>query len=625
MKKIVTIVVFLLIGLTFSNAQNKNTKKADTHFDRLEYVKAAEEYQKLVKKGRADEYVYMRLAESYYMVNDAKKAEPFYKRIAEKPNADAEIIYNYAQVLKINGKFEESNRMMEKFAQKNPQDSRAIDFKNNPNYVAKLLEGKARFTATPAQELNSKYSDFGGTRIGNKLYFASARNTGGKKYKRTEEPFLDIYEAAYTNGKFSNPVKIKGDVNTKFHEGIAAISPDGNTMYFDRNDYFEGKYRKDSEGENQIKLFTAELIDGQWRNIQSVPFNNSEYKVGHPALAENGNVLYFASTMPGGHGGSDLYRVTINTDGSFGTPENLGPEINTEGNEVFPFIGSDGSLYFSSDGHLGLGGLDVFFAEKTANGFGQVRNLGTPVNSSADDFAFSIDSNQEGFVSSNRGGNDDIYIIKQIEPLCDSEIDVLVVNAKTQQPLVGATVNLYDANDNKLATKTAGTNGKTSFLVECDHSYVVQASLKDYEANASSVSATGGKVNTTVYLSPIEDLIVEDQVVLNPILFDFDKHNIKPQAAFELDKLVQLMQKYPDMVIRVESHTDSRGTDAYNQDLSERRAKSTVQYVISKGISEHRISGKGFGESQLKVRCGENCTEEQHQQNRRSEFIIVSQ
>lgn len=625
MKKIVTIVVFLLIGLTFSNAQNKNTKKADTHFDRLEYVKAAEEYQKLVKKGRADEYVYMRLAESYYMVNDAKKAEPFYKRIAEKPNADAEIIYNYAQVLKINGKFEESNRMMEKFAQKNPQDSRAIDFKNNPNYVAKLLEGKARFTATPAQELNSKYSDFGGTRIGNKLYFASARNTGGKKYKRTEEPFLDIYEAAYTNGKFSNPVKIKGDVNTKFHEGIVAISPDGNTMYFDRNDYFEGKYRKDSEGENQIKLFTAELIDGQWRNIQSVPFNNSEYKVGHPALSENGNVLYFASTMPGGHGGSDLYRVTINTDGSFGTPENLGPEINTEGNEVFPFIGSDGSLYFSSDGHLGLGGLDVFFAEKTANGFRQVRNLGTPVNSSADDFAFSINSNQEGFVSSNRGGNDDIYIIKQIEPLCDSEIDVLVVDAKTQQPLVGATVNLYDANDNKLATKTAGANGKTSFLVECDHSYVVQASLKDYEANASSVSATGGKVNTTVYLSPIEDLIVEDQVVLNPILFDFDKHNIKPQAAFELDKLVQLMQKYPDMVIRVESHTDSRGTDAYNQDLSERRAKSTVQYVISKGISENRISGKGFGESQLKVRCGENCTEEQHQQNRRSEFIIVSQ
>lgn len=625
MKKIYTIAFFLLIGLTFSNAQDKNTKKADTHFDRLEYVKAAEEYQKLVKKGKADDYVYTRLAESYYMINDAKKAEPFYKRIAEKAGVNAETVYNYAQVLKINGKFDESKRMMEKFAQMSPNDSRAIDFKNNPNYVSKLLEGKARFTATAAKEINSKYSDFGGTLSGNKFYFASARNTGGKKYKRTEEPFLDIYEAAYTNGKFSNPVKIKGDVNTKFHEGIVAISPDGNTMYFDRNDYFEGKYRKDSEGENQIKLFTAELIDGQWRNIQSVPFNNSEYKVGHPALAENGNVLYFASTMPGGQGGSDLYRVTINTDGSFGTPENLGPEINTEGNEVFPFIGSDGSLYFSSDGHLGLGGLDVFFAEKTANGFRQVRNLGTPVNSSADDFAFSIDSNQEGFVSSNRGGNDDIYIIKQIEPLCDSEIDVLVVDAKTQQPLVGATVNLYDANDNKLATKTAGTNGKTSFLVECDHSYVVQASLKDYEANASSVSATGGKVNTTVYLSPIEDLIVEDQVVLNPILFDFDKHNIKPQAAFELDKLVQLMQKYPDMVIRVESHTDSRGTDVYNQDLSERRAKSTVQYIISKGISENRISGKGFGESQLKVRCGENCTEEQHQQNRRSEFIIVSQ
>ena len=624
MKKIYTLIFFLIAGITLGYTQNKSTKKADMHFDRLEYIKAAEEYQKLLKKGEADDYVYTRLAESYFIINDTKKAEPFYKRVIDKPGVNAETVYNYAETLKVNGKFEESNKMMEKFAQMSPNDSRAIDFKNNPNYIPKLLEGKAKFTAKSMDDLNSKNSDFGGTRFGNKIYFASAKNTSGKKYKRTEEPFLDIYEATYSNGKVSDIQAIKGDVNTKFHEGNVAISPDGKRMYFDRNDYFEGKYKKDAEGENQIKLFYAELIDEQWRNVQSIPFNNSEYKVGHPALSTNGNTLYFASTMPGGHGGSDLYKVTVNTDGTFGTPENLGSTINTEGNEVFPFIGADGSLYFSSDGHLGLGGLDVFYAENTSSGFTHVKNVGAPINTSSDDFAFSIDTNQEGFVSSNRSGNDNIYIIKQIEPLCDSQLDVLVVDAENNKPLVGAVVDLYDNNENKLSTKTTGTDGKASFLVECDKNFVVQAALNNYEANATTATSSSPSVPITVLLSPIDKLIQEDKVVLNPILFDYDKHNIKPQAAFELDKLVQVMNKYPDMIIKVESHTDNRGTDAYNLDLSNRRAQSTVQYVISKGIDSNRISGEGKGENSPVVDCGDNCTESQHQQNRRSEFIIVN-
>ena len=371
------------------------------------------------------------------------------------------------------------------------------------------------------------------------------------------------------------------------------------------------------------------MIDSQWRNVQSVPFNNSEYKVGHPALSPNGNTLYFASTMPGGYGGSDLYKVTVNTDGTFGTPENLGSTINTEGNEVFPFIGADGSLYFSSDGHLGLGGLDVFYAENTTSGFTHVKNVGAPINSSSDDFAFNIDDNQEGFVSSNRSGSkgagsDNIYFIKQIEPLCDSQINVLVVDADTNKPLAGAAVSLYDNNENRLATKTSGTDGKATFLVECDKNFVVQAALNNYEANATTAKSSSPSVSATVALSPIDKLIQEDKVVLNPILFDFDKHNIKPQAAFELDKLVQIMNKYPNMVIKVESHTDNRGSDAYNIDLSNKRAQSTVQYVISKGIDAGRISGEGKGENSPIVNCGDNCTDSQHQQNRRSEFIIVS-
>lgn len=624
MKKLYTIVFLIVASTSLTFAQNKDTKKADKHFERFEYVKAAKAYQDLIKRGKADNYVYTQLAESYFLINDTEKAAPFYKRVVTKPDVNPEIVYNYAQTLKANGKFEESNEMMNKFAQMKPNDSRAIDFKNNPNYIPQILEGKPKFTATIMGDLNSSYSDFGVNEVGNKIYFSSARNTTRKNYGRNQEPFLDIYEAAFTGGKVSNVQLAKGDVNTKYHEGIVAVTADGNRMYFDRNDYYEGKYRKDDEGINQLNIYYAEMVDGQWRDVKPVPFNNSEYSVGHPALSPDGNTLYFVSEMPGGQGDSDIYKVSINADGTFGTPENLGANINTEGKEVFPSVGQDGTLYFSSDAHLGLGGLDVF---SSANGgAGEVKNLGLPINSASDDFSFSMNqATQEGFVSSNRGGgeeagSDNIYLIKE---LCVSTIQSIVMDSNTNRPLSGATVALYDTNQNRLTTKTTGADGRASFEIECDQTITVQASVDGYESNAVTVSTSDKTVPAEIKLRPIDEIIVDDKVVLNPIFFDFDKHNIKPQAALELDKLVQVMKKYPDMEIKVEGHTDNRGSDAYNKQLSNRRAQSTVQYVISKGIDENRISGEGFGEERPAVACGSNCTEEQHQQNRRSEFIIT--
>ena len=630
MKKIYTILLLIAVSTTIVSAQNSKTKKADNLYDRLAYTDAAQAYQKVLKRGTTDVYVFERLANCYYFINDTKKAEMYYKRVAKSKDANPEAIYNYAQTLKANGKFSDYNTWMKNFAKLSPNDTRVKEFMKNPNYIPKIMDDMARYTATNMEDINSEYADFGGIVYGKDFYFASGRNTSRKTYQWNEEPYLEIYKATNVGGTMKNAELLNGDVNTKYHESNAVISADGKRMYFDRNDYFEGDYDKSASGINQINLYYAENIDGKgWSGVVSAPFNNNEYSTGHPALSQDGNTLYFVSDMPGGKGGSDIYMVAINSDGSLGTPERLGDNINTEGKELFPYLDSNGTLYFSSNGHMGIGGLDVFYAEAQGDGFGVVTNLGKGVNSSADDFAYKYDpTSQSGYVSSNREGgmgSDDIYMVEAVEIPCEVTIAVLVINENTNAAVAGARVDLYDTMGNRLSTKTSNVDGMVSFKAACDQAHEVQGVLADFESNASKVApANDQKVSATIALKPIEEIIVEDQIVLNPILFDLDKSNIKAQAAFELDKVVSVMNKYPEMVIAVGAHTDSRATDAYNLTLSEARAQSTVQYIISKGISGKRISGKGYGESQPKVSCGDTCSEAEHQLNRRSEFTIVN-
>ena len=630
MKKIYTILLLIAVSTTIVSAQNSKTKKADNLYDRLAYTDAAQAYQKVLKRGTTDVYVFERLANCYYFINDTKKAEMYYKRVAKSKDANPEAIYNYAQTLKANGKFSDYNTWMKNFAKLSPNDTRVKEFMKNPNYIPKIMDDMARYTATNMEDINSEYADFGGIVYGKDFYFASGRNTSRKTYQWNEEPYLEIYKATNVGGTMKNAELLNGDVNTKYHESNAVISADGKRMYFDRNDYFEGDYDKSANGINQINLYYAENIDGKgWSGVVSAPFNNNEYSTGHPALSQDGNTLYFVSDMPGGKGGSDIYMVAINSDGSLGTPKRLGDNINTEGKELFPYLDSNGTLYFSSNGHMGIGGLDVFYAEAQGDGFDVVNNLGKGVNSSADDFAYKYDpTSQSGYVSSNREGgmgSDDIYMVEAVEIPCEVTIAVLVINENTNAVVAGARVDLYDTMGNRLSTKTSNVDGMVSFKAACDQAHEVQGVLADFESNASKVApANDQKVSATIALKPIEEIIVEDQIVLNPILFDLDKSNIKAQAAFELDKVVSVMNKYPEMVIAVGAHTDSRATDAYNLRLSEARAQSTVQYIISKGINAKRISGKGYGESQPKVSCGDTCSEAEHQLNRRSEFTIVN-
>ncbi len=631
MRKIISIFIITLLSSAILTAQSNETKRADKHFNKYEFVEAATDYLKLVTDGKADTYVYSQLAESYFNVFNTVEAEKWYA-VALETSSEPEMVYNYSQMLKANGKYEESNTQLDLFASMRPADHRATAFRENPNYLPKILEKGKRFNVQNLA-INSEVSDFGGTLKNGKLYITSARNSNRKTYGWNEEPFLDIY-TAYVNddGEFQTPSIIEQNINTKYHEGTVSFSPDGNTMYFSRESFYEKVYERDSITKYKISvlnLYKSINQEGQWSEAEALSLNGDSYSVKNPSVSADGKTLYFASDKTGGYGNFDIYSAPIDENGSVGDATNLGQKLNTEGQEMFPFISANNTLYFSSNGHLGLGGLDVFFAKIVDGKVGPIRNVGIPVNGNADDFAFSInEETEEGFVSSNREGgvgSDDIYSIKKIQPICDVLVSVTVKDHKTGLILVGAAVSIQDADGNIFGTKTSNTEGVVEYIIECNIDTKLVGSKIDYESGFTLVAGTSEEeVSADLLLTPIDEIILANKVILNPIYFDFDKSNINAQAAFELDKLVQLMNKYKSIVLSAESHTDSRGSASYNLSLSERRAMTTAQYVISKGIDASRITGEGKGETMPSVDCGGRCTEEEHQLNRRSEFLILA-
>lgn len=621
----------MLLATFTMHAQSSSTAKADKHFEKLAYIDAAKAYQKLVDKGKNNStYVYKRLAESYYNLAKMKEAERYYRlAMSSKNELEAEDFYRYAQSLKTNDKYEESNKVMQEFANLVPSDERAKLFKANPNYLFDLQQKDPNFTAKQLG-LNAKdFSDYGAYENGGLLYFVSSRNKSRKKYKWNGQPGSDIFVAENVGGTFQNEVQIEGDVNTKFNEGTVAVSNDGKTMYFTRNDYDGSKYKTNEDGVGQLRLYKATLIEGKWRDVQALSFTNSEYSFSHPALSPDNSYLYFSSDMPGGFGSSDLYRVSLSSDGTFGTPENLGSKVNTPGRESFPFMDSEEVLYFSSDGQLGLGGLDVFYTRQSGSGFGTPTNLGEPVNSKADDFAFSYyPAKKAGYVASNREGLgtvDNIYQTDLILPIDETMLIVKVTDAKNNMPIDGVEVLVYDDEANEVKRGTTQSGGIAKLLVVSYQQYDVQANMKGYESASKTIEPSGNEMPVNIALEPIEPLIVERKVVLDEIYFEFDKFEIIPQAALELDQLIETLKKYDDIRLLVESHTDSRGDENYNQMLSEKRAQSTVAYMVENGIAETRLEAVGLGETKPINDCATGCTEEQHRENRRSEFTIIEE
>jgi outer membrane protein OmpA-like peptidoglycan-associated protein/Tol biopolymer transport system component len=622
MKKTYIILSFVLVSSLLS-AQNKDTQVADKLFKKFEFISAAESYLKLVATQNADGYVYRQLADCYYNIYNTKEAAKWYAKAITKKQ-DSELYYRYAQMLKANGNYAESNKQMQIFATMQPDDSRTQIFNENPNYVPALLVQK-NFFDIKSIEINSDKSDFGAVLLGNSIYFTSARNSNSKIYSWTKEPFLDIYKANLNeDGTISNILLVK-ELNSKYHDGSISISQDGNTLYFTSDSFRENSFEKDKS--NKLKLgknniFSAKLVNGKWDQITSLPFNSKDYSTGNPSISKDGKTLYFSSNRPGSIGGVDIWKATISENGSYGPPENLGKKINTEGNESFPFITSDNVLYFSSDAHLGLGAMDIYKIDLNANS--EVKNLGKPVNSEKDDFAFSFNENKKiGFLASNRNGNDDIF---QLKPACNYEVNTIVTNANTGAILAEANVSILDDKNNIISTEKSNSKGEVSYTVECEKRHTIQATKEGFESNLFEVTASnkmGGSIKISAALNPISAIISEKEVLLKPIFFEYNNSNITQQGAFELDKLVQIMKNNEKLIIFVKSHTDNRGSDEFNLLLSDKRAKATIQYVISNGIAANRISGKGYGETELKVDCKENCTEKDHEQNRRSEFLLV--
>ena len=645
MKKILTLLIITLISFSPIIGQNNLTKKADKLFDRLEFVKAADEYLKIANKDSEDYYVISQLAESYYNIFNPIEAEKWYSKIVDS-SSDAEVIYKYAQMLKANGKYKESNVWMNKFADMRPYDNRSTAFKKDPNYLTKIINKGKRFNVQNL-DINSEYSDFGGVLFEDNIYITSARNDKGRKYGWNNEPFLDIYKFDVDQGSYLNEQILEDVINTKYHEGMVAFSPDGETMYFTRESLFDKSYYKDSLNYNQmgvIHLYKATRcikkhitwkdngkckFSHEWSNATRLEINSPNYSIKNPSLSCDGEIIYFSSDMPGGYGNFDIYKGEIDSIGNISNVKNLGQKINTEGQEMFPHVCCDNILYFSSDAHLGLGGMDVFYTKPVDGKWTAPRNVGIPVNSNADDFAFILAENcEDGFVSSNRSGgkgSDDVYAVKKLLPLCDILLTTNILDSKTKEPISFATTSISDNTGIVDNTKMTSEKGLAEFMIECEDKIQLTISKTGYESKMLDLTFTDIPPPVLdVYLDPIEEIIVEEKINLNPIYFDFDKSNITNKAAFELDKLVAIMEKYPEMIIRAESHTDSRGPASYNKGLSDRRAKSTAQYVISKGISEDRITGVGKGEEEPRVDCSQGCSKEEHAQNRRSEFIIVS-
>ena len=627
MKKNLIIIVLALISFGFVNAQDSSTKRADKLFDRFEFVKAAEKYLELIEDDNETDYVIKRLADSYYNIYDSKEAEKWYAKIIK--NKDPEVIYRYSQMLKANGKYKESNKWMSSFSEMRPYDSRAIAFKNTPNYIDKIIGRGKKFNIQNI-DINSEYSDFGSIIKDKKIYFTSSRNTDRKSYGWNDEPFLDIYSSTINEkGSFLEPNLLE-DLNSKFHEGILSFSADGNTIYFTRESFYEKEFEKSEENKNkygQSYIYKATKLKDKFNIIESLDINDPSFSNKNPMVSPDGKHLYFSSNRPGGFGMYDIYKANINDDGTLSDVENLGQNVNSEGQEGFPFFSNDNVLYFSSDGHLGIGGLDVFYSRYIDGKWSNVRNVGIPVNSGADDFAFIIDEyNENGFVSSNRPGGvgkDDIYALKKIKPICDILLESTIVDSKTNNPIETALTSISDGTGVIENTKESDPDGLVAYILECGDEFNLVASKEGYETKSVAVKLTeNDPPMLTIMLDPIEELIVERKIELNNIYFDFDKFNITSKAAFELDKLVAVMKKYPDINIIVESHTDSRGSSSYNQGLSERRANATVQYVISKGIAEGRLEAVGKGEEESLFDCSKGCSKDQHSQNRRSEFII---
>jgi len=663
--------ILLLITILFSlksQAQSGNLRLANAYFERAYYSEVIPMYEEIAAKNNSLE-VTKNLADAYYFTNDLENAGKWYKLMI-KTNlkyVTDDYYFRYIHTLKAAGKYKEADSITRKRISITKGSIKIFDrdIKNLEN-IAGLGD---RFEIKNLA-INTKNSDFGAIKNGERLVYSSPAKEK-KTYRWNSENYLDLYTIPVFDAKAGDSIAaaFSKSINTKSHESTAIFTKDGKTMYFTRNNP-----KKDVNKVSHLEIYRAEFKKGEWTNITSLPFNNKNYSTEHPALSEDEEILYFASDMPGSMGSFDIFSVEVN-GGKFGIPKNLGPVINTIHKEQFPFIAADGKLYFSSNGHHGFGSMDVFVSEYNKGKFEKPNNIGLPVNSGYDDFSYTINNEtKEGYFASNRPGgkgSDDIYELKEMKPLviedCKQFVEGVITDVDSKAIISGATVVLQDVNKKEIERAVTDAQGKFSFNLLCETEYTLIASkelyiegtkmlklLKDRnKVNDGSIALKSIENDEKEKYSPEErakrkegriaqakkqeridklvdkekDIVQENDKLLiktEPIYFDYDLWYIRKESKPILNRVVELMKKYPKMTIEIGSHTDVRASDAYNFALSDKRAASTRKYIISKGIESTRVTAKGYGETRPIVRCvpDDSCDEEQHELNRRSEFVI---
>ncbi|WP_413998272.1 OmpA family protein [Flavobacterium sp. W1B] len=643
MKKNILLYIAIVSIFSFNiYSQKAKVIAADKKYEKYAYIDAIKTYEKVAEKGYKSADIFEKLGNSYYFNGELDKAAKWYGELfAMTTDLEPVYYYRYSQSLRSIGENAKADQILDKFNQIAANDSRGTLFKKNRNYLDEIKANSGRYQIENAG-INSKYSDYGTAIYSNKIVFTSARDTGSlgqRKHAWTNQHFTNLYSADLGDNMTPNsPKKFDKHINSRFNEATPTFTKDGKTVYFTRNNYIDGKKGKDANKITLIKIYKATLENEKWINISELPFNSDNYSTAHPALSPDEKILYFSSDMPGTSGQSDIFKVQINEDGTFGTPENLGNTINTEGRETFPFVTDENEIYFASDGHPGLGGLDVFVSKMNSNSaFGEVQNVGTDVNSPMDDFAYLIDTkSRRGFFSSNRAGGqgfDDIYKFLETRRLvCEQLLYGEITDLATAEILSDAKISLYDSRFNLIKNTVSDEKGNYSFAVECGETYNVRAEKTDYTTKEQKITIAkdNGKTHLPIALEKAQcKVAVGDDLGkcfgIKMIYFDFDKSDIRVEAAIDLEKILDVMNQYPNMKLDIRSHTDSRGTFKYNEALSDRRAKSTIKWLIKNGVNKNRLIGKGYGENQLVNKCadGVECTEEEHQLNRRSEFIIT--
>ncbi|HEX8516728.1 MAG TPA: OmpA family protein [Bacteroidia bacterium] len=631
MKTYTSLAVLLLFA--FSSCKQYYIKKGDNYYKTMQYEKAAGAYNKGLGKKPSDA-VKIKLADSYRLNNDYKNAEKWYSEVVNIQGVAPENYFYYAKVLMSNGNYKEAKNWFMKYSEIMTEDPRTKTLMASCDSCNRFYKDSSRY-AIKEVKIPDVTTAFGQVNFNGGLVFAADKTTFNSSQKEsgwTGRSYLDMYYSKKNDdGSWTAPEPLKGEVNGVYHEGPAVFNAEGSRIYFTRSNYGTAKkLRKNGEDVSNLKIYYAELVKGIWTDLYELPFNSDDYSCGHPALSPDGKTLFFISDMPGGNGGTDLYKSTreIGKDGKeeWSKPQNLGSVINTAGNEMFPYVHKDGTMYFSSDAHNTLGGLDIFSSVPDGNNWSEPQNLNYPISSSKDDFAFVLNEDgKTGYISSNRSETDKIYEVKMADLIFI--VKGKVTDRNTGELLVDAVVEITNNKDNYIQSIPVDDNGNYWMRLKAGVDYSFQAGMDGYLKPVAIEIATSDKKRSQVFKADfqLEKIQTEKPIVLDNIYYDLDKWIIRKDAAAELDKFVVLLNNNPQINVELRSHTDARAEDNYNTELSEKRAKAAVEYLVKKGIDPNRLKWKGYGETVLVNDCGNGvkCPDLKHQENRRTEFQII--